>query len=448
MEFLKKHSKAVTFLVLLFLFWGQYLIFGIVRSVDTISFELFSPLVYPLYSVTLWFFRTLFGEELGYFLLGLFQNLLLVISLVAFNDYIKKAFKLDPFTHCLLLMISAAIFFAQKFLTRSGLISTNTLISEALTIPFYLFFFRYILQTVLEKNKKAFLFTCLFAAGIILCRAQLYWLLIVVFWVRLYISDGKYKQALLPAVLVCAIIAGAIQGTRIIQNLSVDDDQSKVPSNLYLLTTAVYCSTPEDAALFPEDTPERKLYDLTRDWMDNPERLAAFSYETGSFTDRHLKFEAYYDQVKGILGYYYSEMVDQGLVADMSKMFTALVKANTGDYLTHCVQNGITGLIRTVAILRPGINVLACLFYAYLIGCLLIFRKNKNLVKERQLACLGLLCALMNALVMAPGVFALSRYVFYNMLVLYAAAILFLRALILEWIRIRQGTEEKSCLRK
>ena len=85
MDFLKKHMKAITFLVLLSVFWGQYLIFGIVRSVDTIHFEEFSPLVYPLYSATLWVFRTLFGADLGYFLVGLFQNLLLVIAIDAAN---------------------------------------------------------------------------------------------------------------------------------------------------------------------------------------------------------------------------------------------------------------------------------------------------------------------------------------------------------------------------
>ena len=433
MDFLKKHSKTLTFFILLFLFWGQYLVFGIARSSDTISFEIFSPLVYPLYSVTLWVFRTLFGETLGYFLLGLFQNLLLVLSLVSFNDYIKKAFKLDCLTHCLLLLVSAGIFFAQKFLTRSGMVTSNTLFSEALTIPFYLFFFRYFLQAVLEKNKKAFRYGCLFVTGIILCRAQLYWLLAVVFLVRLYLCDGKRKQTFISAVLVCALIAGAIQGTRIIQNYSVDDDQSKAPSNLYLLSTAVYCSTREDIELFSPGSPERELFILTRDWMDDPEHQAAYSYETGSFTDRHLKFEAYYDLVKGVMGYYYGELIAQGKVADMSNMFVLLVKANTKDYLAHCLHNGLTGLIRTVAILRPGINALAGLFYLYLATCLLIARKNKNLWKEYRLACLGLLCALMNALVMAPGVFALSRYMFYNMLILYTTAILFLRRLILQW---------------
>ena len=118
METLKKHWKSISFFALLFVFWGQYLTFGIVRSVDTVSFEIFSSLVYPLYSVALWIFRTLFGEELGYFLLGLFQNLLLVVSIHSLNHYIKKAFNLDFLTHILLLLVSALVFIVQKWLTH------------------------------------------------------------------------------------------------------------------------------------------------------------------------------------------------------------------------------------------------------------------------------------------------------------------------------------------
>ena len=435
MEFLKKHGKAIGFLVLLTVFWGQYLIFGIVRSVDTIHFEEFSPLVYPLYSATLWIFRTLFGADRGYFLVGLFQNLLLVIAIVSLNDYIKKAFRLDGVTHCLLLLISVAIFLVQKWLTRAGLISSNTLISEGISIPFYLLFFRYVLQAVLEFNKKAFFVSCLFATGIILTRAQLYWVLAVVFVVRLYLSDSSRKKAFFSAILVCAVIAGFVQGTRVIQNASVEDEQSKAPSSMYMLSTAVYCSEPEDAALFPADSAEQLLFVRTREWIDDPAQHAAFSYETGDLTNRHKNFETYYDHVKGMLTYHYLVLLEDGLVPNMMNMFVKLILANPGAYLLHCAQNGLVGLIRTVAILRPGVNILAGLFYLYLLGCLLISRKKETLKNERLLTCLGLLCALLNALVMAPGVFALSRYMFYNLPILYFTAILFLRGLVIEWCK-------------
>ena len=120
-------------------------------------------------------------------------------------------------------------------------------------------------------------------------------------------------------------------------------------------------------------------------------------------------------------------------MADMTTMTVTLVRDNLGVFLLHCAQNALVGLIRTVAILRPGINLYACAFYVFLAICLLISRKNENLKSIRQMTCLGLLCVLLNALVMGPGVFALSRYMFYNLPIMYYTAILFLRALFLEW---------------
>ena len=433
MEFLKKHTKAVSFFGLLILFWGQYLVFGLARSSDTTSFENFSPLVYPLYSVTLWFFRTLFGTETGYFLLGLFQNFLLAAAISSIVHYLKKAFTLDSFTYIFLLVLSSMMFIVQKWLTRAGMVSSNTLISEGITIPLYLFFFRHGLQALLEQNKKAFLFACLFATCIILTRAQLYWILVVVTVLWLYISKPVSKKSLISAVLICAVIAGFIQGTRVIQNFSEQDEQNKTPSSLYLLSTVVYCTEREDIDLFPAGSAERELFMMTRDWMDMPEHLASIEHESGGLTSRHQHFEAYYDLVKGVLGYYYNYLAEQGIVADMTTMTVTLVRDNLGVFLLHCAQNALVGLIRTVAILRPGINALAGLFYLYLVVCLLISRKNENLKSIRQMTCLGLLCVLLNALVMGPGVFALSRYMFYNLPIMYYTAILFLRALFLEW---------------
>ena len=433
MKLLNKHSKAFDFILLLCIFWGQYLLFGLRRSVDLPTYEAFSPLVYPLYPSVLWIFRTLFGAETGYFLLGLFQNLLLVLSIHSLTGYLKKAFQPELWIHYLLIAVCSLVFIVQKWFTQAGLVTPNTLFSEAFSIPLYLFFFRYALQAVMERDMKAFLGACLFATGIILTRAQLYWVLAVMFLVRLYMADSSRKRAFLSAVLVCAIIAGFIQGTRVIQNLSEDDDQTKTPSSTYLLTTAVYCSTPEDAALFPANSAEQKLFVQTRSWMDDPELLAAFSYETGSFTQRHMKFETYYDGIKGVIHRNYYGLLEEGMVPNLTTMFIRLVLANPVAYLTHCGQNALTGLIRTVAILRPVINELACLFFVYILGCLLISRKLDILKKERQLACLGLLCVLLNTLIMAPGVFALSRYMFYNMPVMYITALLFLRGLFLAW---------------
>lgn len=435
MAFLKKHTNKLAFFALLLIFCGQYLANGVNVATDTIRFEAFSPLVYPLYSIALWFFRSLFGVKVGYFLLGLFQNLLLVMSICSLCNYVKKVFRLELLTYIVLLLVSSLVFFLQKWFTRAGIISSNTLFSEALSIPLYLFFFRYTLQSILERSKKAFLFGCLFATGLILTRGQLYWVILIVFITRLYLADQKAWKTLLSALLICAVIAGCVEGSRVIQTLSVSDEQEKAPANMYVLTTAVYCSEQQDAALFPEGSGERLLLEQVRPWMDDPAHQAAFSYETGDLTRRHKMFENTYDDLKVIINTHYTDLTAQGYTISMGHITAKLIFANLGAFLLHCGQNALTGMIRTVAILKPGINLMVGVFFAYLMICLLLSRKNEHLQNERRLTCLGLLCAALNALIMAPGVFALSRYMIYNMPIMYLAAILFLRGLILQWCK-------------
>lgn len=434
----KRYTHLITFLAFLALFIGQYLVFGVYHAPDTTAYASFSPLVNPLYPVVLWLFRTPFGEGSGYFLLGLCQNILLVCSIFSLVDYLKGKFKFGFPFYLLLLTLCSFSILAQKLFTQAGIISSNVLFSEALTIPLYFYFFRYAFQAFSEQDKKAFLYTCLFAAALILTRGQLYWVLVVVFVIRLSFSGGHRGKALLSAVLVCAVIAGCVEGTRAVYSMSLPDDPDKSPASTYVLTTAVYCSKPDDAALFPADSAEQQLLSRVRPWMDDPARLGAFSYETGDLTNRQAKFEATYDELRSIVLYNYRALAKEGHVASLSSIMLKLILANAGSFALHCIQNVLTGLIRTVAILHPLFNIYAGLFFVYLFICLLLTRKVPHLKKERRMAALGLFCVFLNALIMAPGVFALSRYMFYNLPIMYISALLFLRALVMEWQKWRQ----------
>lgn len=433
MKLSKKATHLITFLAFLVLFCGQYLVFGVYHAPDTVPYSTFSPLVNPLYPIVMWLFRTPFGEDLGYFLLGFCQNILLVCGMFSLIDYLKAKFKFGfPFYLLLLFIVSFSIL-AQKLFTEAGIISSNVLFSEALTIPLYFFFFRYALQTFSERDKKAFLYTCLFAAALILTRGQLYWILVVLSVLCFILNGDNRGKALVSAILICAAIAGFVQGVHFIQCSFAPDDPDKSPASTYVLTTAVYCSTPDDAALFPENSAEQQLLLRIRPWMDDPTRQGAFSYETGDLTNRQSKFEATFDELRGVLLYHYRVLSKEGHVASLRDIMVKLIFANPGPFLVHCAQNVLTGLIRTVAILHPLLNIYAGLFFIYIFVCLFITRKIPHLKQEYYIAALGLFCVFLNALLMAPGVFALSRYMFYNFPVMYICALLFLRSLVMAW---------------
>ncbi len=429
----EKLVSRCTFLLLLGLLVGQYLLFGLMHAFDTPKYEVFAADVYPLYPVFLWFFRSLFGTEVGYYLLGIFQNALLAFSLFSLIDYLRHTYRLDTITTLLMVLLSVVLFVAQKFFTLRGIISSNVLFSEALAIPFYLFYFRYMLETSLSKDLRAFLLSCFFALCLILTRGQLYWVLVPTILTGLRLMPEKRFKAVITVLLSCAVIVGTVEGARHIQTLHVADEQTKSPLGFYLLTTAVYCSESDDSALFEEGSGEQQLFEAVRPGMDDPARRAAYSYETGTLTNRHGNFEMHYDPLKDELWSAYNSLTGAGFSVSLRKFTTILILNNLPAYLLHCGQNALVGLIRTVAILRPGIDICTYIFYAFLFFCCIWLPKKGLLCKEIHLVLTGLFCTLLNALMMAPGVFALSRYVFYNMPVLYFCAILLLRAIVLEW---------------
>lgn len=422
-----------TFFLLLGLFVGQYLLFGLMHAFDTPKYEIFAADVYPLYPAFMWVFRSLFGTETGYFLLGIFQNILLACSFYALIDFLRRTYRLDAVSVVLMALLSVALFVAQKFFTLRGIISSNVLFSEALAIPFYLFYFRYLLEASMNKSLLAFLLSGCSALCLILTRGQLYWVLVPFALTGLGLIPAKRLKSALIVLLSCAVIVGTVSGSRHLQTLSVSDKQTKSPLGMYLLTTAVYCSDRDDAALFAEGSGERQLMETVRPLMDDPARRAAFSYEEGTLADRFGNFETHYDPLKEDIWSTYAKLAAAGTCVSLRTLLITLIAHNLPAYLLHCGQNALVGLIRTVAILRPGIDICACLFFVFLIFSYLFLRRKGLLSAEIHFVWIALLCTLLNALIMAPGVFALSRYVFYNMPVLYFCAFILLRAMILEW---------------
>lgn len=435
MKFIKNHIKWITFSFLMIVFVAQYLILGVRPSPDTVRFEAFSQDVYPLYPLVLYLFRTLLGAELGYNLLGLVQNVFLAAAIFSLIEYLRKTYHLNAFFYLLSAVVSSLVFFVQLLFTRAGIMSSNILFSEAISIPIYLYFFRYSLEAFLEKRKRPFIISCILALCLILTRGQLYWAVIIVFINGVCLADVSRRKALICAILACALIVGGVQGARYIQTINVRDEQTKSPVGFFLLTTAVYCSESDDALLFDEGSGERQLFDIARSAMDDPARLAAFSYETGGLTNRHNKFEDHYDDIKSILINSYQSLTAQGMSISVGDMTRILIFENMGAFILHCAQNGLVGLVRTVAILKPYINIFACLFLAFMTLFPIIIRKDPDLSKERKLIILAVVGTYLNALVMAPGVFALSRYVFYNMPTMYLSAIVLFAALLKKYAK-------------
>jgi hypothetical protein len=301
--------------------------------------------------------------------------------------------------------------------------------SEAFSIPFYFLFFRYTLESYITRKSIPFLFSTLWALLLILTRGQLYWVIILVVICGMRLDNLSRTKVITYTALSCMIIVGGVQGGRHLQTLNYNYSQTKNPANLIVLSTAIYCSEPNDHLLFEAGSGERQLLESIRPSMDDPENPFAFSYETGNLTQRHNRFESEYDNLKERINKIYKQLISEGYDLSLLKITALLIIANPVSFFLHCGQNALVALIRTVAILRPVLNIYAISFFLLVIILLIVTRNNPSLLSARQFASLAILCSLLNALIMAPGVFALSRYVFYNMPIMYLAAFVLLNAI-------------------
>lgn len=413
-----KLSRVLCLGYLLVFFLTQYMVFGYERFPDTIHLENFSHDVYPLYSLALYLFRTVFGVDTGYYLLGMLQNVLLALCIFALTDYLRRAFALSGFVFWGASAAVALMFLVQRWATVTGAISSNTLFSEAFAIPFYLMFFRYALEAFLERGWKPFLLSCFWAAMLTLTRGQFYWVLAIVCLNGMRLEGFTGRKAFFCSVLACAAVFATVQGARYLQTQLYRDDQTKNPANLIVLTTAVYCSEKDDYLLFDEGSGERALLEEVRPWMDKTQNPVAFSYETGGLIERHKLFETEYDGLKDVIKAAYNQITADGTELSLGNVTKELILANFASFALHCLQNGWVGLIRTAALLRPGLDVYALILYLTML-LLSVTQRGPVFKPVSRFLCLGLLCSLLNAAVIAPGVFAQSRYVFYNMPILY-----------------------------
>ncbi|MBE6968909.1 MAG: hypothetical protein E7442_02145 [Ruminococcaceae bacterium] len=418
----EKRSRILCLGFLLCFFLTQYFLFGYERFADTGTLEDFSPAVYPLYPLALYFFRTVFGVDTGYYLLGMVQNIVLALSIFALTDYLRSTFSLSSFLFWGASVAVALMFLIQKWATATGTVASNTLFSEALAIPFYLLFFRYALESFLCRNRKPFWLSCIWATLLILTRGQFYWVLIIIALNGMRLAEPGRIKALFCAVLACIGSFASVQSVRYLQTsiyLTNNEDYREInPADHIVLTTAVYCSEKNDYQLFEEGSGEWRLLKEVRPWMDDPERQAALSYETGDLIQRQKKFEYEYDNLQREIRRVYGQITAEGTGVSKEDITRTLILANLPSFLRHCGQNFWVGLIRTVALLRKGLDVYAIGLYLLMLS-LSVTSKESAFKAPSRFLFLGLLCTFFNVIVMAPGVFAQSRYVFYNMPVLY-----------------------------
>lgn len=426
--------EGAVLLFLIVVFTAIFLAGGVKTYPDTESYLKLSPIREPGYALLLKGMYTLFGEN-GFAVMGVFQNALAVCSVYLTARYIGSKFKGNYILYAAVLCMLLPYVITPLF-ASSGLILTNAMISEGVTLSLYNFYFLFLLKAVWEKQDKHLWISLILSFLLWLIRGQMAVTLLA--WgitaVVLFAEEKAYKKigaVLLLLVLTAAARQVCVNGC----NLLANGVYTKTAyGNVTILSNVIYVAEKEDGEAIRDDTLRHLFYEIY-DIAENGRMLYKnapedFSAEAVFYSDMHddIKdfaifpiLQDYVEQEEGITNYTEKLIRVDSLCSGMTR---ELLTECGGKWLAHYVRNAAVGMIRTAAYVHPLFNIPAFIGYGILIlAGIVLWRKNKESRAVKMLLLTALLTA-GNIAAVAITIMCLSRYMIYNMAFVYITAVL------------------------
>lgn len=446
----------------------------------------------PLYSLLLAVFRAAFGGlgEYGYLTaVAFFQSILAAYAAWCLADYVRKALHLPVGVGAALACMPLAVSLLCRFAARRGSMYSNSILTEGITISFYLIFFRYLLEFYFRRTKRSLVWCCLLSFLMISARKQmvisLAMLLSCIILSALPAllgvnSDGKGGRRLLSnlvsicpprqasksgsgallegsvpsagpgslkpgkAVWLALVCIAAILGGSAVFDLGYNyalrgEAVRHSSDGRFLTTMAFYVAEREDAAYLEQE----EIRGLFLEIYDRCEEQGYLKHSAGKgWLNRVSHFGDHYDHIQidtlwPAVNNYVRERYGEGTVelsenADriMEAMNRALIPHNLGKILASFFDNFLSGLITTVAQRNRILNwysLAAYLLYAALLVWNLREGRRCQLAGYAAgFAGLTLLSIVFNVGLVSLVIFCQTRYTIYNMALFYMSLILML----------------------
>ena len=451
MRMKRKWQKLLSFIFLLIIFMGSFLLFGSRRYTDTGSYEVMSPIREPFYGVFINIYRILFGEY-SYIAVALTQNILAVIVCYLLLEYIIESNKIHSMiTKSALLLEVLMPYIVTPFFTVSRMIIANAILTEGITLSLYNLYFYFLLHLVWEKqisSRKYMMYSIAgIATALILALTRGQMLVTVIAWciveaVVLHIRYRKQDIKLFRKnTCICVLLVILTFTLRMLLVGAYNDVNngsfSQTPyGKVTLFTNVLYVSEREADQNIKDDT-LRTLYDQIYDeaaeqgvlYADAPSGLAA---EAEFFSSAHdtLKMDIIEAELTDYIEETYGNVSYLERLKLMDQMAGNMMKAVLRDcipaYMVHYMRNIAVGLIRSVAVLNPLLYIPVICGYLFLIiaGIYLGIKK-----KEYKVFGFWGLTALLTAGTIGAvslTIMCLSRYMIYNTSLIYLCGILIL----------------------
>ncbi len=465
----KRLEKGLAPCIIGAFFCFLFLYYGVGEYPDSVTYMTYHSDREPLYPLFLMACRALFGSE-RYLRAAVFlQN-----AAAFFATWYLYRFLVRQFALCLPLRAAALLILLVPHLltgvfASSGIILTNAILSEGLTVPLYPLFVTLLLEAFYRQRSMRY-WAGAYAMALLLslARGQLMPLLLV--WAvaaaaaagRRAVKERKsggahgWRRCLLT-VFLCALAAvsgfalrrAAIAGYHAAMSGSAG---AGTGGNVTLLTNVLYSA---DARAIEEagrtlGEEDRALLDGIYEAMKSAGLTAGAAGE--GFLEKILHHEDSHDKIKFDVLYeaLRENAADSAgggsfsLRAEMDETAGRLMRAvlphSIGAWLKTYFYVAAGGFIRTVSLLSPLFSVYALMIYVVAVALMwYLFKRGTDSGAAWMMAAVLLMTAA-NVCATSLTIMCLSRYMIYNMQIFYLA----LAACVQELLRVAAGKGRKQ----
>ncbi len=446
-----KWFAGIQFAALAAVFLSFYFLFGVLIAGDSNSYLSASVRVSPFYPTLISGFRLLFGDAFYLNALILFQELLAAYAICSLSQYLGQRLALPRGITVIVSLVFLTGYVLRCVAVNKEALYCNTVLTEGIAYPLYFLFMKYFFASILDK-KFSYVFTMLLLCTVLSCtRGQLIWTVVIVAVAFFYVLCANRRNATLQRKTIFCKAGAALAGYFVIlalfpsvfHYLNTGSFTATTMGNEAVLGAVLYNSDAEDTALL-SDYPEAQqlLSDALR---ISEEKERTYRFADGNLIARFKHFENQLDDIKYEVFQYSNPALQSGeMDFEDAQVYAAtvlkpalpiLLRDNFSQYIKNCGLNFIAGIVRgNSGFNQWGVLFSAALYLAAMFFCLPAIRRRSQMSRlAADVLCCVLLCMLLNALFCCFGIFALSRYMFYNFPCFYMAlglcAFAFLRSL-------------------
>lgn len=404
---------------------------GYVWCADTNTYVSMSIAREPLYPLYLALFRGIFGEEERYLLAAVVgQGLLLGWAIWSLATYLYRTLKTPKSLYVIMIMCSLGVSLLCRFAAKRGSMYSNSILSEGLAIPLFLFFFRFLYEYAITQSRKSFVMSLLLSVLLISTRKQMF-ISVALFGIVYFCCKaraGKWLQGIgkgLLYVMAVVIIATVLDcGTNYFVHGSFVRHAN---DNRFILTMIFFEADREDGERIEEEEIRELFYRI----YDSCEEAGYFAGRYGKdWYERSTLFADHYDHIQLDTMYpaiqeYVLEKNHQGIQVNLgidevgSQIMEALLPCVAGKMLLTSMDNIMNGFMTTVAVkMRILIPYVYGILLLYIV-LLCYLWKLEGVSQATVLSALILLAVVVNVCMVALVIFSQSRYTIYNMPLFY-----------------------------